>query len=73
MNVVDLWGGRVPTYDYDDLDRIYGYKYVVASRLGLAIDVKNMQIMMQVRTTAAREQLRIFQISFGAALHAPLD
>lgn len=42
MNVVDLWGARVPTYNKNALMRYHRYKHVVESCLWLAIGAKDM-------------------------------
>lgn len=73
MDAVELWGVRVSTYSNDILARNHRYEYVAASRLRLSIGAQNMQTLMRKSKTAAWEQLRLAQISSGAALHAPLD
>lgn len=73
MDVVDLWRAKVSTHKDDILVRNYYYEHVVASSLGLAIDVEDMRILMHERTTANWEQLQVSQISFEISLHTLLD
>lgn len=53
MDVVHLWEARVPMYNDDALVCNHRYKHAVASRLGLAIGAKDMQVLMREHTTAA--------------------
>lgn len=72
MDVTDLWGNMVPTYNDDVMVCNHCYEYVLACGLGLDIGAENERVLMQKRTTAALEQLRLPQVFCRAALHAPL-
>lgn len=72
IDVVELWGTSVSTFNDDFLVCDYRYEHVVARLLGVAIGSKTMRVLKQERTTAARDQLRLSQIFSGAALRVTL-
>lgn len=51
----------------------FRFELVKAYRLGLTNGAEDIRFLMQENSTAAWKQLRLSQISIGAALHAPLD
>lgn len=53
--------------------RISWQDAVRARRLNLAIGAKDISVLMREKTTAAGEQLELFQISSGATLYVHLD
>lgn len=50
-----------------------GYKHVLASGLALAIDIKDLRVLMVARAAAAWKQFLLSQFSNRSALHAPFD
>lgn len=53
MNVVEMWGVRVSTYNHEALFPNIGYKDVVTRRSRNAIGAKDMQLLMREKITAA--------------------
>lgn len=73
MVAVESWRANAATCNDDILVRNHHYKLVVARRLGLSIGAEDTQVLMPEITAASREQVKLSQISSGAALLEPPD
>lgn len=72
MDVVDMWAGRVPTYNDDTLVCNNRYEHIVANPLGLASGAMDVRVLIRKKTTS-RQRSQEYQILSDAALYAPFD
>lgn len=73
MDLEQKWGVKVPLHTDDSSIEGHRYNHVIASRLVIAVDAKNLIVVQNKRRASAWEQLRLSQNADGTALHAPLD
>lgn len=73
MDVIGLWEDRIPKWNDDAMVRNHRFEHVVTISLGLSIGAEGMQVLLRERTNANSEQLKLYQISCGAAFHGLLD
>lgn len=73
MNVVDLWKGRVCSFNNETSFRNHSCEHVLSSHLRLSDVAKDIRVLIWEKSIASWKQLRISQTCFGTALHGPQD